>query len=78
MRLERSSMEIPMGDIINSYRQQLSDVIHTLTLRNLHITALEKKLDDKREQIADLKMQLGYYELAGENLEAEHSEIQVE
>jgi hypothetical protein len=59
-------MEIPMGDIINSYRQQLSDVIHTLTLRNLHITALEKKLDDKREQIADLKMQLGYYELAGD------------
>lgn len=64
-------MEIPMQEVINSYRQQLSDVLHTLTLRNLHIKQLEKTLDTKREKITDLQMKLDFYELANENLNDE-------
>jgi hypothetical protein len=59
-------MEIPMQEVINSYRQQLSDVLHTLTLRNLHIKQLEKTLDTKREKITDLQMKLDFYEIAEE------------
>lgn len=63
-------MEIPMQDVINSYRQQLSDVIHRLTLKELHITKLEKTLDEKRQKIVDLQMKLDFYEIAAnqENL----------
>lgn len=61
-------MEIPMSDVINSYRQQLSDAVHQLTLRDLHIKNLEKSLDKKRETITDLQMKLDFYELAKENV----------
>jgi hypothetical protein len=66
-------MEIPMGDIINSYRQKLSDIIHTLTLKELHITQLEKKLTEKQEKIMDLQMKLDFYRItaSGENLAEE-------
>lgn len=57
-----------MQDVINSYRQQLSDVIHRLTLKELHITKLEKTLDEKRQKIMDLQMKLDFYEIANENL----------
>lgn len=59
-------MEIPMQDIINSYRQQLSDVVHRLTLKDLHIKHLEKTLEGKRQKIVDLQMKLDFYEIAEE------------
>jgi hypothetical protein len=59
-------MEIPMADVINSYRQKLSDVIHQLTMKELHIGELEKKLTEKRQKIVDLQMKVDFYEIAEE------------
>lgn len=59
-------MEIPMQDVINSYRQQLSDMLHSLTLKNLHIKALDKQIEEKNETITDLRMKLDFYEIAEE------------
>lgn len=59
-------MEIPMQDVINSYRQQLSDTLHSLTLKNLHIKALDKQIEEKNETITDLRMKLDFYEIAEE------------
>lgn len=70
-------MEIPMQDLINSYRQKLSDVIHQLTLKELHIKSLEDTLNQKREKITDLQMKLDFYEIAEEqrrNPQAEEKE----
>lgn len=63
-------MEIPMQEVINSYRQQLSDKIHSLTLKDLHIAKLEKKIEDKNNALNDLQMKLDFYEItaSGENL----------
>jgi len=61
-------MEIPMQDVINSYRQQLSDAVHTLTLRDLHIKHLDKILEEKRKEIEKLQMELDFHNLANENL----------
>jgi hypothetical protein len=61
-------MEIPMKDVINSYRQQLSDVVHTLTLRDLHIKNLEKTLEEKCKEIEKLQMEIDFRDLANENL----------
>lgn len=55
-------MEIPMKEIINSYRQQLSDAVHKTTLQDVHITLLKKALQEKDEKIKDLETVIKEYE----------------
>lgn len=57
-------MEISMKDVINSYRQQLSDALHQTTLKELHIQNLEKTLDEKLEKIIELQTELDFYRIA--------------
>lgn len=49
-------MEIPMTDIINSYRQQLSDAVHRATLQQVHLEKLKEELETKKTEINDLQM----------------------
>ncbi len=67
-------MEIPMQDVINSYRQQLSDVHHTLTLRDLHIKYLEKNLKEAEDKIETLRMENDGFRLANEDLSEDEEE----
>jgi hypothetical protein len=57
-------MEIPITAVVASYREKLSDVIHQLTLKELHIKELESILAKKRETITDLQTKLDIYEIA--------------
>lgn len=61
-------MEIPMSAVVDSYRQKLSDVIHQLTLRELHIKELEKTNEEKSKKIQELQMEIDFFNLANENL----------
>lgn len=55
-------MEIPMKDIIDSYRQQLSDALHKATLQGVHITHLEQALAQRDGKIKDLESIVKVYE----------------
>lgn len=55
-------MEIPMKEIIDSYRQQLSDILHKATLQGVHITRLEQALTERDEKIKDLESIVKVYE----------------
>lgn len=55
-------MEIPMQDIVNSYRQQLSDSIHKNTIQELHITRLKKELAKNTIRIQELQAVVDQYE----------------
>lgn len=63
-------MEIQMQQVIDSYRQKLSDVIHTLTLKELQLEAVEKTLKQEREKNAQLQTEVDCYRITAsrENL----------
>lgn len=64
-------MEIPMSAVVDSYRQKLSDVIHQLTLKELHVKELEKIIEEKRKKIEDLQLEVDLHNLANEDLSNE-------
>lgn len=64
-------MEIPMQDVINKYRQELSDAVHERILRDLHINELDKLLKAEQETNSKLQLELDFYKLAGEDLSDE-------
>lgn len=55
-------MEIPMTDIINSYRQQLSDAVHRITLQQIHIDKMKAESKEKDAKIRDLQALVDTYE----------------
>lgn len=55
-------MEIPMTDIINSYRQQLSDAVHRVTLQQIHLEKLKEEVKEKDTRINDLQAIVDVYE----------------
>ena len=71
-------MQIPMTDIVNNYRQKLSDALHQNILKELHIKSLEETINIKNETIMDLRMKVDFYEIAasGENLNEEPEETE--
>lgn len=66
-------MEIPMPDIVKAYRMKLNDVIHSLTMQELHVLSLEKLLKEERDKNTKLQMELDMarIELSDENLAEE-------
>jgi len=64
-------MEIPMSAVVDSYRQKLSDVIHQLTLKELHVEELKRILEEKSKKIEDLQMEIDIRNLADEDLSNE-------
>lgn len=59
-------MEIPMTDIINSYRQQLSDAVHRITLQQIHIDKMKTEIKEKETTISDLQKLVKTYETSNE------------
>lgn len=55
-------MDIPMKEIIASYRQQLSDILHRATLQGVHITHLEQEIAEKDKKIQELEDIVKEYE----------------
>lgn len=51
-------MEIPLGDIVNSYRQRLSDAVHQIVVLELHIAELNKQAQERTDAVNDLTIQL--------------------
>lgn len=63
-------MEIPMAAVIDSYRQQLSDAVHQITLLKLHMNSLGEEADKAKKTIDDLQATVAMYQISqsGEDL----------
>jgi FtsZ-binding cell division protein ZapB len=66
-------MEIPMAAVIDSYRQQLSDAVHQITILKLHIKTLGEEADKAKKTIDDLQATVDMYRISqsGEDLSEE-------
>lgn len=66
-------MEIPMAQVIESYRGQLSEALHQVTLQSLHIKTLEELVTETKQKNDKLQKTVDMYAIAenGEDLNDE-------
>lgn len=66
-------MEIPMAKVIESYRHQLSEALHQITLQTIHVKTLEELVTETKQKNDKLQQVIDMYEItnSGENLSDE-------